>query len=70
MCGVDEKLNYLLETKELIKNAINSTGGMIDDDTPFNKYYEPIQTIIDTFVIPQSDLDELVSMMISLNGVN
>ena len=35
---VEEKWDYLLETKALIRNAIISKGQTITDDTPFRDY--------------------------------
>lgn len=42
---VEEKLDYLLETKALIKNAIISKGQTITDDTPFRDYVNLILAI-------------------------
>ena len=42
---VEEKLDYLLETKALIRNAIISKGQTITDDTPFREYVNLILAI-------------------------
>lgn len=42
---VEEKLNYLLETKQLIKEAIVNKGQEINDDTPFRDYAALITAI-------------------------
>jgi hypothetical protein len=42
---VEEKLDYLLETKALIRNAIISKGQTITDDTPFRDYVNLILAI-------------------------
>jgi hypothetical protein len=34
MSSISDKFNYLIETKELIKNAIIEKGGDINDNTP------------------------------------
>ena len=66
--GVEDRLNYIEETKGLIKQSINNLGGTIEDDTPFSDYPEQIQHIIDTSIIPQSELDNLVNEVIDING--
>ena len=42
---VEEKLNYLLETKQLIKEAIINKGQTIDENTPFRDYAALITAI-------------------------
>jgi hypothetical protein len=42
---VQTKLNYLDETKQLIKNAITEKGQDIEDDDAFREYVEKIQDI-------------------------
>lgn len=68
MNGVEQRLNYLQETKSLIKDSINKNGGEITDSTPFDEYYRQIQKIIDTTIIPQSTLVDLVEYTNILNG--
>ena len=68
MNGVEQRLNYLQETKSLIKDSINKNGGEITDSTPFDEYYQQIQKIIDTTVIPQSTLVDLIEYTNILNG--
>jgi len=66
--SVKEKLDYLLETKELIRKSINNLDGNISEEADFDEYMEQIQTIIDTKVIPQSDLDNLMNLAENING--
>ena len=42
---VEEKLNYLLETKQLIREAIVNKGQTITEDTPFRDYASLITAI-------------------------
>ena len=66
MSGVEERIDYLNETKDLIKQAINETGGEISEDMTFRDYPGQIQVIIDETVIPQSDLDNLVDSLFNI----
>lgn len=62
------KLNYLNETKSLLRQAINSLDGNITEDDPFYIYPDKVQDIINTTIIPQSSLNELVKKVISINN--
>lgn len=42
---VEEKLNYLLETKALMKDAIIAKGQTITEETPFRDYVALITAI-------------------------
>lgn len=42
---VQEKLDYLDETKQLLKQAIKNKGQTIQDDDPFREYVEKVQSI-------------------------
>lgn len=42
---ITEKLTYLAETKNLIKNAIISKGGVVTDSTPFRNYADIIRNL-------------------------
>ena len=68
MNGVEERLNYLEQTKNKIKESINNTGGKVDDDTPFDDYYTQVQHIIDTTVIPQDTVNQLANLVLDING--
>lgn len=50
MGTIVDKLDYLQETKETIKNSINSKleigGGSLADNTPFRQYAEKIDSIV------------------------
>lgn len=54
MSGVKDRLDYLEETKNLIKEAIVTS--------------EQVQYVIDHSIISQSILDELVQKSIIING--
>ena len=43
MSSITEKIDYLKETKGLLKEVILKHGGLVDDTTPFREYI----TIID-----------------------
>lgn len=66
--SVKEKLDYILETKENIKQAIKDTGIEVPEDLSFREYGSKIQEVIDTTIIPQSTLDEFVEFTNTING--
>lgn len=68
MSGVQDKINKIRESKEAIRNAIIETGGTLPEDTTFRNYLEQIQYIIDTTIIPQSELDILMEKTNSIIG--
>ena len=68
MSGIKDRLDYLEETKSLIKNAINSTGGSLTDETAFKDYPAQVQHIIDTTIISQETLDNLINVAKDING--
>lgn len=68
MSGVQDKINKIRESKEAIRNAIIETGGTLPEDTTFRNYPEQIQYIIDTTIIPQSELDILIEKTNSIIG--
>lgn len=43
--SIKSDLNYLEETKGIIKNAIINKGQLIDDNTPFRDYADRIENI-------------------------
>lgn len=43
MSSITDKIEYLKETKRLLKELIIKNGGSVDDNTPFREYV----TIID-----------------------
>lgn len=45
MSNILDKLNYLNETKNMIKNSLISKGVDIDDSTPFRDYADKISNI-------------------------
>ncbi|MEG2716927.1 MAG: hypothetical protein RR961_06260 [Eubacterium sp.] len=46
MGTMEEKLNYLEETKRLIRNAIIGKGVDVPENTPFREYAEKINIIV------------------------
>ena len=66
--SVKEKLHYILETKENIKQAIKDTGIEVPEDLSFREYGSNIQEVIDTTIIPQSTLDGFVEFTNTING--
>lgn len=68
MSGVKDRLDYLEETKNLIKEAIVTSGGTLSDESTFREYPEQVQYVIEHSIIPQSVLDELVQKSIIING--
>lgn len=65
---LEDKLNYLVETKNQIKQAINLLDGNIVEDDPFSIYPDKIQDIISVNIIPQSTLDEFIEKIIAINN--
>ena len=69
--GLQEKLDKLKQSKEAIKLAIEETGDItIEEEATFRSYPEQIQYIIDTTIIPQSELDSLVNKTNNIIGVS
>ena len=66
--SVKEKLDYILETKENIKQAIKDTGIEVPEDLSFREYGSKIQEVIDTTIIPQFTLDGFVEFTNTING--
>ena len=50
--NVEGKFQYLIETKELIKAAIQEKGQTVSDSTPFREYASKIQAIEQSVVSP------------------
>lgn len=68
MSGVKDRLDYLEETKNLIKEAIVTSGGTLSEESTFREYPEQVQYVIEHSIISQSVLDELVQKSIIING--
>jgi len=51
-----EKLTYLNNTKQLLKDKINNLGGSIDEHTTFRQYANQLQTIYDN--LPKTEYQE------------
>lgn len=68
MSGVKDRLDYLEETKNLIKEAIVISGGTLSDESTFREYPEQVQYVIDHSIISQSVLDELIEKSNIING--
>jgi len=45
MASINEKLNYINETKSLIKDKLNDLGSEIDNETTFREYAEKIEDL-------------------------
>ena len=45
MASINEKLNYINETKDLIKNKLNDLGSEITSQTTFREYAEKIENL-------------------------
>lgn len=45
MASINEKINYINETKSLIKDKLNDLGSEIDNETTFRKYAEKIEDL-------------------------
>lgn len=45
MASINEKLNYINETKSLIKDKLNDLGSEIEDETTFREYTEKIKNL-------------------------
>ena len=65
---IEIKLDYIEETKDLMKASINRIGGTLIDDSPFSEYPEQIAAIIESSITPQSELDKLVRKSQTVNG--
>lgn len=46
MGTIKEKVTYLLDTKVLIKAALQTAGAKITEDTPFRRYADFIQGLV------------------------
>lgn len=45
MASISEKLNYINETKSLMKDKLNDLGSEIDNETTFREYAEKIENL-------------------------
>ena len=45
MASINEKINYINETKSLIKDELNNLGSEIDDETTFREYVDKIEDL-------------------------
>lgn len=43
--AITDKLSYLQETKELLRDVINSKGGMLTESDPFRDYVDAVESI-------------------------
>ena len=66
--SIQEQLDTLSNSKLDIKTAINSKGGEITDETVFRDYPDEIQKIIDETIVPYSDLEDTIELVIDING--
>ena len=56
MGTTSEKLTYLNNTKQLLKDKINNLGGSIDDNTTFRQYANQLQNVYDN--LPKTEYQE------------
>lgn len=49
MENINNKLNYLNETKELIKEALNQLGAEINDNDTFSSYINKIENLYNEY---------------------
>lgn len=70
MSGVEERLSYLEDTKELLRQTINENGGDLLVESPFSDYPEQLQHIVDTSIVPQSKLDSLIEETLDIINFN
>jgi len=68
MNGVEQRLIYLEETKNKIRDSINKVGGNLTEDAPFDEYHEQIAKLYKDNSISQGTLDDLMSQTINING--
>jgi len=54
--STSNKLTYLNETKQELKQKINNLGGSIDEQTTFRQYAEQLQNVYDN--LPKTDYEE------------
>ena len=66
--GVDNRLNYLNETKSILMTSINNIGGSLTKDSLFKDYSNQLQNIIDTTIVSQAALDDLIEEVEDING--
>lgn len=65
--GIEERLDYIKETKSLIKQAIEDYNIKIPDDTTFKEYPTYLDKITEGF-IKQEELDTLVKSCEDISG--
>lgn len=46
MSSITDKIEYLKETKRLLKELIIKNGGSVDDNTPFREYVAIIDGLL------------------------
>lgn len=67
MASINEKLNYINETKSLIKDKLNNLGSEIDNETTFREYVEKIEDLYEEW--PKiNDEDTSISLNNSKKG--
>lgn len=63
MASINEKINYINETKGLIKDKLNDLGSEIDNETTFREYAEKIEDLYEEW--PKTNDEDIA---ISLNN--
>ena len=61
--AISDKLEYLNDTKQLLKDKINNLGGSIDDNTTFREYANQLQNVYDNY--PKTEYQEGTEITLS-----
>lgn len=64
--NIPEKLNYIIETKTVIKDKIAKTNQ--DTNVPFRDYTNLIRNIPNTGAMSYDDIDRLTRIAIGISG--
>ena len=67
MTDLEKRLQYIEETKDILRTSINSVGGTLEEDTEFSEYPNQISYIIDN-IVSQEDINNLVDEIDNING--
>lgn len=64
--NIPKKLNYMIETKTVIKDKIDKTNQ--NTDVPFRSYADLIRNIPNTGAMSYNDIDSLTRIAIGISG--
>lgn len=68
MSDLENRLNYIEETKDLIRISINNIGGTLQENSPFKDYPIQLSNIIGENPASQSTLNNIMNNVINING--